>query len=115
MAITLARRIGELCVLMSGPPYTVFIQDKIYLHPHPKFLTKVVSYCHINQTIYLPSFFQKSNAHKDEKKLHTLDVSKASAFYLDRTKPFRSSMVVAGRMKILLKGTHHDSLLYTLV
>lgn len=44
IAITYARRVGELCAaLMSGPPYTISFKDKIYQHPHSMFVVKVVS------------------------------------------------------------------------
>lgn len=33
---------------------------KVYLHPHPKFLTKVASRLHINQEIILLAFFSKT-------------------------------------------------------
>lgn len=74
VAITSARRVGELRAVVSGLPYTVFYKDKVHLHPYPKFLT--------NQAIYLPTFFPNPHVHKDEQRLYILDV-----FYLARTNP----------------------------
>lgn len=37
VAITLARRVGELHDLMDGPLYTVFFKNKVYLQPHLRF------------------------------------------------------------------------------
>lgn len=32
VSITSARRVGGLCVLMSGAPYTIFFKGRVYLH-----------------------------------------------------------------------------------
>lgn len=56
IAITLARRIGELSVLVMDPPCTVLSKDKIYLSLHPKFFSKVVYDFHINQSTHQFSF-----------------------------------------------------------
>lgn len=42
VAITPVRRVRELQVLVFVPPYKVFYKDKVYLHLHLKFVTKVV-------------------------------------------------------------------------
>lgn len=53
---------------------------------------KVVSFFHINQAIYFPTRFPKPHRKlKEDKSLHTLDVRRVLAFYLDQTKPFRDS------------------------
>ncbi|KAG6936020.1 hypothetical protein G0U57_013534, partial [Chelydra serpentina] len=103
VAITSARRVSELRALTSEPPYTVFHKDKVQLRPHPAFLSKVVSAFHINQDIFLPVFYPKPHASRKEQQLHSLDVRRALAFYIERTKPFRKStqlfIAVADRMK----------------
>lgn len=43
-AISSARRVSQLHSLTSDPPYTVFFKDKVYLCPHPSFLSSVVSW-----------------------------------------------------------------------
>uniref|UniRef100_A0A8C4YQU8 Dedicator of cytokinesis 7 n=1 Tax=Gopherus evgoodei TaxID=1825980 RepID=A0A8C4YQU8_9SAUR len=103
VAITSARRVSELRALVVDPPYTVFHKDKVQLRPHPAFLPKVVSAFHINQEIFLPVFFPKPHSSGREQQLHSLDVRRALAFYIERTKPFRKSpqlfVAVADRMK----------------
>ncbi|XP_050809179.1 uncharacterized protein LOC127051204 [Gopherus flavomarginatus] len=103
VAITSARRVSELRALVVDPPYTVFHKDKVQLRPHPAFLPKVVSAFHVNQEIFLPVFFPKPHSSGREQQLHSLDVRRALAFYVERTKPFRKSpqlfVAVADRMK----------------
>ncbi|XP_077689409.1 uncharacterized protein LOC144274446 [Eretmochelys imbricata] len=103
VAITSARRVSRLRALTSEPLYTVFHKDMVQLRPHPKFLPKVVSQFHLGQDICLPVFFPKLHTDSSHRSLHTLDVRRALAFYLERTKPFRKSaqlfVAVAERMK----------------
>lgn len=101
-----ARRVGELWALISEPPYMVFYTDKVYLHPHPKFLTKVVSNFHINQAVYLPTFFLKPHKLKDEK---YMDIGRALGFYLDLTKVFRSTLQLLIAVEGTLKGSPMSS------
>lgn len=75
--------------LVSEPPSRAF--HKVYLHLHLKFLTKVVSNFHVNQTTCLPTFFLKPHTHRYEENLHFLDVRRALAFYLERAQSYRSS------------------------
>lgn len=90
VAITSARSV-ELRILMSRHPYTIFFRDKVCLHPHPKFLPKMVSSFHINQPIYMPILCPKQHMSREEEYLHTLDVRRALAFYLDRPRHFYKS------------------------
>nr|XP_032642405.1 uncharacterized protein LOC116828359 [Chelonoidis abingdonii] len=103
VAITSARRVSELRALVVDPPYTIFHKDKVQLRPHPAFLPKVVSPFHLNQDIFLPVFFPKPHTCRRDQQLHTLDVRRALAFYISRTKAFRRSpqlfIAVAERMK----------------
>lgn len=61
VAITLARRKGEIAALMAHPSYTVFFPHKVTLSPHPKFILKVTSQFHMNQLIHLPIFCPNPN------------------------------------------------------
>lgn len=64
VAITLARKVSELGAMMAGPPCMVFHKEVVSLWLHPKFLPKIESKFHINQTILsyflpeIPRFFQ---------------------------------------------------------
>nr|XP_008164931.1 uncharacterized protein LOC101944505 [Chrysemys picta bellii] len=105
LAITSARRVSELRALTSEPPYKVFHKDKVQFRPHPGFLPKVVSQFHMNQDIFLPVFYPKPHSCDRERRLHSLDVRRALAFYIERTKSFQKSiqlfLVVADRMKCI--------------
>lgn len=59
VAITFACRISELVAIMADPPFTVFHKDKVSLRLHPKFLPKVASSFHLNQSIHLSVFYPK--------------------------------------------------------
>ncbi|XP_074840674.1 uncharacterized protein LOC142007924 [Carettochelys insculpta] len=89
VAVTSARRVSELRALTVDPLYTVFHKDKVKLRPHLAFLPKVVSPFHVNQDITLLVFYPKPYASPGEQSLHTLDIRRALAFYMDRTTPFR--------------------------
>lgn len=82
---------GELGALMADPPFTTLYKDKVTLCPHSHFLPRVSSEYHINQEIHLLVFYRKSHASKEETSLHMLGVRRDIAYYLDRTKIFRSS------------------------
>lgn len=91
LVVTSARRVSEIKALMSELPYTVFYKDKVQLRPHPAFLPKVMLHFRVNQDNFLPVFHPKPHTYNKERRLHTLDVMCALAFYLERTKPFRRS------------------------
>uniref|UniRef100_K7F170 Core-binding (CB) domain-containing protein n=1 Tax=Pelodiscus sinensis TaxID=13735 RepID=K7F170_PELSI len=74
VAITSSRRVSELAALMADPPYTVFLQNRVILRPHPKFLPKVPSPFHVNEPIHLPAFFPKPHTEPIQTVWHTLDV-----------------------------------------
>lgn len=74
MAITSAWRVRELLALMADPPFTMFSKENILLQPHPKFLARVSSDFHINQTLHLPVFFPKQHHTTEVAAFHTLDV-----------------------------------------
>lgn len=58
---------------------TIFYHSKVTLHPYGHFPPKVSLEYHINQESHLPVFHPKPAS------LHTLDIRRALAFYLDRT------------------------------
>ena len=86
---TSARKASELSALRSDSPYLQMHPDKVTLYLDMSFLPRVVSEFHVNQLI-LPTFFP-SPFTPIERKLHSLDVKRATAFYLHRTNSFRHS------------------------
>ncbi|XP_068121256.1 uncharacterized protein [Hyperolius riggenbachi] len=90
LAITSARRVGELQALSILEPYCVISDDRITLRLDTSFLPKVVSKFHRSQEIFLPSFCNNPSNQK-EQKLHCLDVRRCVLEYLQRTKSWRTS------------------------
>ncbi|XP_066431206.1 uncharacterized protein [Eleutherodactylus coqui] len=90
VAITSARRIGELQALQCIEPYMVIQDDRITFKLDPAFLPKVVSKFHREQTITLPSFCQNPRNEK-EREFHNLDVRRAVLAYLEATRSFRKN------------------------
>ncbi|XP_074850272.1 uncharacterized protein LOC142013107 [Carettochelys insculpta] len=88
LAITSAHRVSELAAVMATPPCTVFSKGVVTLRLHPAFVPKVSSEFHLNEPIVLPSFYPKPHRSSKEAHLHLLDVRRALAFYIDRTKSF---------------------------
>lgn len=58
-AITSVHMVEEIGTFMADPPFTMFFNDKVTLHPHSRFLSKVSSDFHLNQSTHLPVFFLK--------------------------------------------------------
>lgn len=81
VAITSARRISELQAFVHYPLYMQFLHNKVFLRTHPKFLLKVVSEFHLNQSIVLPAFFPNFKIDLPEQSLHTLDCKWALFYY----------------------------------
>ncbi|XP_068111872.1 uncharacterized protein [Hyperolius riggenbachi] len=102
LAITTARRIGELQALSIKEPYCVISEDRVTLRPDAAFLPKVVSSFHRNQEIYIPSFCENPTNDKEER-LHSLDVRRCLLHYLERTNSWRKSdaifVLFAGRSR----------------
>ncbi|XP_078500130.1 uncharacterized protein LOC144755257 [Lissotriton helveticus] len=90
VAITSLRRVSELQALTLQEPYIQIHNDRVVMRTDPHFMPKVVSKFHINQTIQIPSFFQKPTT-KAERALHTLDVRRAVMHYIERTKDHRKT------------------------
>ncbi|XP_078518308.1 uncharacterized protein LOC144782952 [Lissotriton helveticus] len=90
VAITSLRRVSELQALTIHEPFIQIHANRVVLRTNPKFMPKVVSQFHINQTIELPVFFPNPDSVAD-RALHTLDVKRALLYYIDRTKDFRKT------------------------
>ncbi|XP_040298083.1 uncharacterized protein LOC121009202 [Bufo bufo] len=90
LAITSAKRVGELQALGASEPYLKILQDKVLLRFLPTFLPKVPTFSNINQTICLPTFSPAATS-PEEERLRTLDISRGLRIYLDRTSDFRRS------------------------
>ena len=90
VAIASARRASELAALRADPPYLQFFKDKVVLHPDVTFLPKFVSDFHVNQPLILPTLFPDAVT-EVERMLHALDVRRALAYYVTRTKDFRKA------------------------
>lgn len=86
VSITSTWRVGEIGTLMADPRFMVFCKDKLSLHPRPIFLTKVSFEFPLDQSIHLLYFFSWNYNSQQEASFHILDVRRALAFYLDRTK-----------------------------
>lgn len=90
LAITSAKRVGELQAFSSEDPYITFLPDRVLLRFLPTFLPKVPTLKNINQVISLPAFYPNP-ASEEEERLHTLDVLRCLRIYLERTRSFRKS------------------------
>ncbi|XP_044162144.1 uncharacterized protein LOC122946519 isoform X1 [Bufo gargarizans] len=90
LAITTARRIGEIQALSIKQPYLRILDDRIILKPDPAFLPKVVSAFHREQELTLPSFCSLPKNIQEER-FQRLDVRRAILAYLDRTSSWRRS------------------------
>lgn len=90
VAITSARRVGEIQALSCKAPYLTFHATRVVLRTHPSFMPKVPSDFHLNEPLVLPVFFPSPSS-PAERTLHSLDVARALKFYVDRTKCFRKT------------------------
>ena len=80
-----------LATLRTDQPFLQFFEDTMILHTDVSFLPRAVTDFRIDQLLLLLTlFFNPSN--ETERMLHTLDVRRALAFYVSKTKQFRSSM-----------------------
>ncbi|XP_072006291.1 uncharacterized protein [Engystomops pustulosus] len=72
IAVTTAKRLGELQAISIREPYMHILPDCIVLTLDPGFVPKVVSDFHRNQEITLPSFYENPSSN-DEASWHLLD------------------------------------------
>lgn len=108
VAITSARRVGELSALVHSHPYTQILEDRVILKTDPAFLPKVVSDFHRNQEVILPSFCT-SPASAGEKTFHTLDVRRSLLEYLDRSRGWRKARSLFVQFSGTQKGQRASS------
>lgn len=109
LAITSAHRVSELATLSADPPCTLFSEQGVLLRVHPTFLPKVNSPFHINEPISLPTFYPKPRSSPEDSHLHTLNVRRALAFYLERTRAFRKSRRLFIAKDECSKGQQHSA------
>ncbi|XP_071969993.1 uncharacterized protein [Engystomops pustulosus] len=88
IAITTARRIGEIQALSINEPYCLISDDRIILTLDPNFVPKVCTAFHRNQEVVLPSFCQNPRAAK-EISWHSLDVRRIVLRYMEVSKSWR--------------------------
>ena len=85
VAITSAQRASELAALRADESYIQFYPEKVVLCPDISFLPEVISEFHVNQSLILPTLFPNPSSDV-ERMLHSLDVRRALAFYVSKTK-----------------------------
>ncbi|XP_071989492.1 uncharacterized protein [Engystomops pustulosus] len=88
IAVTTARRLGELQAISIKEPYMRVLSDRIILTLDPGFIPKVASRFHRSQEITLPSFCENPSSSK-EASWHLLDVRRIVLAYLQATEPWR--------------------------
>ncbi|XP_071967800.1 uncharacterized protein [Engystomops pustulosus] len=88
IAITSARRLGEIQALSIREPYLRISEDRVTLRLDKTFVPKVSSEFHRNQEIFLPSFFQDPKSPK-EATWHSLDVRRILLHYIKNTESWR--------------------------
>ncbi|KAG8597254.1 hypothetical protein GDO81_002223 [Engystomops pustulosus] len=103
IAITTARRLGEIQSLSIKEPYLKICEDKIVLMLDKAFTPKVASSFHRNQEIILPSFCQNPK-HAKEQEWHKLDVRRYLLHYLEVTKSWRKDNNILLQFKGKSKG-----------
>lgn len=103
--ITSLRCISELQVFTLEEPFFQVHSDSVVLRINPKFISKVVSSFHLNQTIELPVFFPQPEF-VAERALYSLDVKRALMYHIDRTKPFRKTQQLFVSFSNPHKGQH---------
>jgi hypothetical protein len=84
VAITSARRAGELHALRHSPPYVIFGAENVTLYPDVSFLPKVNTPFHASQALCLPSL------RREVTDLRLLCVRRVLKVYINRTAAFRA-------------------------
>ncbi|XP_068101601.1 uncharacterized protein [Hyperolius riggenbachi] len=90
VAITSARRVGDIQALSIKDPYMTIFPDRIVFKTDPTYLPKVSSLFHRSQDVIIPSFCDPPTNQK-EAKFNKLDVRRILLSYLETTKSFRRS------------------------
>ncbi|XP_040192735.1 uncharacterized protein LOC120926675 isoform X1 [Rana temporaria] len=90
LAITTAKRIGDMQALSIKEPFFRLFEDRVVLSQDPLYLPKVVTKFHRSQEVILPSFCSNPQ-NEGEASFHCLDVRRCLLTYLERVTAFRRS------------------------
>ncbi|XP_077335146.1 uncharacterized protein LOC143980678 isoform X1 [Lithobates pipiens] len=90
LAITSARRVGDIQAFSVKEPYFRLFEDRVILRQDPLYLPKVASRFHRSQEVVLPSFCNNPQNER-EISFHCLDVRRCLLSYLEKVKEFRRS------------------------
>ncbi|XP_041427576.1 uncharacterized protein LOC121402927 isoform X1 [Xenopus laevis] len=90
LAISSAKRVGELHALSSDATKIQFLHDKVTLRTRENFIPKVATKFHMSQDIVLPTFFENPK-NEEENRLHNLDVVRCLKRYIHKVSSFRKS------------------------
>ncbi|KAG8539364.1 hypothetical protein GDO81_021012 [Engystomops pustulosus] len=104
IAITSARRLGEIQALSIKEPYLKVSEDRITLMLDKNFIPKVSSSFHLSQEIILPTFCRNPKTPKEEE-WHSLDVRRILLFYLETTRQWRKDSNILLQFSGKNKGT----------
>ncbi|XP_072010038.1 uncharacterized protein [Engystomops pustulosus] len=88
VAVTTARRLGEIQAISIKEPYMRVLSDRIILTLDPGFIPKVTSRFHRAQEITLPSFCENPSTSR-EASWHLLDVRRIVLAYIKATESWR--------------------------
>ena len=93
LALTSAKRVGDLCALSTQPACLAINGDKssAVLRPNPAFTPKVVTSSYKSRVITLDAFFLPPHLNVREERLHKLCPVRALAYYVERTASIRLS------------------------
>ena len=91
LALTSAKRVGDLQALSVHPSCTQFTQDgsKVSLRPNAAYLPKVIPTAYSSMTFELSSFCPPPFASEEQRRLHSLCPVRALRTYIDRTQSVR--------------------------
>lgn len=105
VAITMARRIGEVQVLSVREPFLKIYDNRVVLQTDPGFTRKMASDFHKSKdmVLFVVLLFCSSPSNSKEQALNLLDVRRCLLKYLQITSEFRSSdarfVLYAGKQK----------------
>ena len=93
LALTSAKRVGDLCALSTQPAGLAIYGDRssAVLRPNPAFTPKIVTSSYKSRVITLDAFFLPPHPSAREDRLHRLCPVRALACYVERTASIRLS------------------------
>ncbi|XP_073320639.1 uncharacterized protein [Pagrus major] len=91
LALTSAKRVGDLHALSVHPSCTQFTPDgsKLTLHPNAAYLPKIIPTAYSSMTFELLSYCPPPFASEEQRRLHSLCPVRALRTYIDRTQGVR--------------------------